>query len=158
MKFGFTILGLLLDFYGAFFIAKSIFIKPTDDIRKEATSFWGWNDHLLRSIFKQRYESVYGFIFIATGFIFQALGNEIKTNFLNWVDLALIFILMVISGFVYLFYLQRKFEKFSVHIQDLHQKEQKEKDIEKRLIALESTKKSSEIVEYVREQIQKNNK
>lgn len=69
-----SLIGLLLDIIGAFFLAKSFIFKKIEAIKKEGSTTYKSNPHFIKSMIFQRIEAKCGFVYLFLGFSGQCLG------------------------------------------------------------------------------------
>jgi hypothetical protein len=81
-----SMIGLVLDIFGALFLAKAFMFKKAQAILRESGTYWDSNDVLRDSLVNQRIEAWIGGLFLTSGFVLQCtpyfLRVESKPPFL----------------------------------------------------------------------------
>lgn len=100
-----TVIGLLFDIIGAWYIARGLVLKTTDEFIEESTFFFGNNDNSVVSGIRQKIECRSGFQMMFIGFGLQLLSQMYQDNiYLFKIDsiriIALILSLSAVFAFV----------------------------------------------------------
>ncbi len=89
-------IGLALDILGAIFLAKGFMAKKIQRIISESGTYYNRNKWFQDSLIQQKFEAVFGMIFLFSGFTCQAIGNFASSTIRIPISPFIIFPLMVI--------------------------------------------------------------
>lgn len=68
------VFGLMFDITGAWFISRGLVKKTDKQIINESRTYYGANFNITKSNVYQKVECTIGFVFLAVGFMLQAIG------------------------------------------------------------------------------------
>lgn len=95
-NFPISVIGLMFDIFGAFWLAKSIIWRSKRNIENESMMLYGGNPYLKKAQHQAKLYGWFGFILLFTGFLTQAIGQiyaQIKIDLFSTADLIVILLL-----------------------------------------------------------------
>lgn len=95
-NFSISVIGLVFDIFGAFWLAKSIIWRSKRTIENESMMLYGGNPYLKRAQHQAQLYGWFGFILLFIGFLTQALGQiyiQTKIDLFSTLDLIIILLL-----------------------------------------------------------------
>jgi len=75
-----SVLGLVVDIMGAYFLAKSFIRKQPEAMVEESATFTGSNPYFLKSMLYQKVEAIAGFFLLLIGFLGQICGYLLQSD------------------------------------------------------------------------------
>lgn len=113
-----SVLGLIFDIVGAFWLAKAIIWRSKRQIELETTSFYDSNPYQRQAQDEAKYYGWFGFILLSLGFMVQILGEIIYIKLKTWIILLFIAVLLSVGYFLNKFIKRRSSKNIPKEFKD----------------------------------------